>query len=229
MTMSATSQPAPTARSEGAADDSGDPGSSDSSHADRNAHAGQAGASDPTDLAEPPEPGGGANATPVIDLHAELPTDHDLDLGWIAAHVQRAVDCIDAEFARIGIQLIDDPAMIVLHRDYCDLSTTTDVLTFPMSDVGEPVDVEIAICFDEAQRQAGRRQHSVEREILLYALHGLLHVTGYDDHDDAAYEAMHAEEDRILETIGVGRIFSNTPPGHDDACDDPSRDAEMRG
>ncbi|MCA9295207.1 MAG: rRNA maturation RNase YbeY, partial [Phycisphaerales bacterium] len=113
--------------------------------------------------------------------------------------------------------------------DHCGLDSTTDVLTFPMSDAGDAVDVDIAICVDEAQRQAGERGHAVEHEILLYAVHGLLHVTGHDDHDDAAYDAMHAEEDRILETIGVGRIFSNTPPGHDDACDDLSRDAENRG
>ncbi len=56
-------------------------------------------------------------------------------------------------------------------------------------------------------RQARQRGHSVERELLLYAVHGLLHCAGFDDHGTAAFDRMHAEEDRILRAIGIGPIF----------------------
>jgi probable rRNA maturation factor len=64
---------------------------------------------------------------------------------------------------------------------------------------------------DEARRQAAGRALPVERELLLYCVHGVLHCLGYDDHDDAEYVRMHAEEDRILEAIGVGRTFAALP------------------
>jgi len=61
----------------------------------------------------------------------------------------------------------------------------------------------------------------VRHELLLYALHGLLHCCGYDDSTDADREVMHTEEDRILEAIGVGRVYgtnsgSNAPARRDD-------------
>ena len=53
-----------------------------------------------------------------------------------------------------------------------------------------------------------RRSHPVERELLLYIIHGILHCLGEDDHDDDAYARMHAREDDLLEAIGVGRTFA---------------------
>ena len=63
------------------------------------------------------------------------------------------------------------------------------------------------LCLDEAARRSRDLEHPVEHELLLYAIHGVLHVLGHDDHDPAAFERMHAEEDRILEAIGVGPVF----------------------
>ena len=44
-------------------------------------------------------------------------------------------------------------------------------------------------------------------EVLLYALHGVLHLCGYDDRTDRDFAAMHRREDEILERLGVGAIF----------------------
>lgn len=68
--------------------------------------------------------------------------------------------------------------------------------------------VDIVVCLDEAKRQASAAGHRVEQELLLYALHGVLHCVGYDDHDERAYELMHEVEDRVLEAIGVGATFA---------------------
>ena len=45
--------------------------------------------------------------------------------------------------------------------------------------------------------------HRVERELLLYCVHGLLHCLGHDDHDEAGWRAMHAREDEIERTLDV--------------------------
>ena len=67
--------------------------------------------------------------------------------------------------------------------------------------------LDIAVCADEARRRAADFSHTPERELLLYAVHGVLHGIGYDDHSPHDRAVMHAEEDRILEAIGVGRTF----------------------
>jgi len=110
----------------------------------------------------------------------------------------------------VRIRLVNDAEMIDAHARYCNDPTTTDVLTFNLSDESgsRHLDVDLLICVDQARRQGEALGHSTERELLLYALHGMLHCVGYDDHDDAEFDRMHAEEDRILEAIGVGRTFA---------------------
>ena len=115
----------------------------------------------------------------------------------------------------VRVRLVSDAEMAAAHLKFSKIPGTTDVLTFDLSEgttaQGEPFDVDILACVDEARRQAAPRSLPVERELLLYILHGALHCLGFDDHDDAAFELMHAEEDRILTAIGIGPIFSYEP------------------
>jgi probable rRNA maturation factor len=110
--------------------------------------------------------------------------------------------------ARVTVEVIDDHRMTALHERFSNVPGTTDVLTFPASGPGEPVEVDIAICVDEAARQATTRGHELRRELLLYALHGVLHCTGFDDRTPAEHARMHAEEDRILQAIGLGVVYA---------------------
>jgi probable rRNA maturation factor len=109
--------------------------------------------------------------------------------------------------ARVTVEVIDDHRMAALHERFSSVPGTTDVLTFPGSGPGEPVEVDIAICVDEAARQSAARGHELRRELLLYALHGLLHCTGFDDRTPDDHARMHAEEDRILQAIGLGAVY----------------------
>lgn len=108
--------------------------------------------------------------------------------------------------------------MAAAHARFAGVEGTTDVLTFDLScglvpDQADPraephgLDVDILACLDEAERQGRLRGHSAERELLLYAVHGVLHALGYDDHDEAGFARMHAAEDEVLERLGVGRTF----------------------
>lgn len=104
--------------------------------------------------------------------------------------------------------------MAAAHDRYKGELGTTDVLTFDLSDgPGSPLDVDILICADEAARQAAARGHGPERELLLYAIHGLLHCLGHDDHDPDQAAAMHTEEDRILTALGVGATYARPENG----------------
>ena len=101
-----------------------------------------------------------------------------------------------------------------LHVQFMDVAGPTDVLTFPIdeSDGGDVLTGEVYVCVPEALRRA--REGSIEPrlEVLLYALHGLLHLLGYDDTTDRAYRVMHRTEDVILSELGFGPVFA-APPG----------------
>jgi probable rRNA maturation factor len=114
------------------------------------------------------------------------------------------------------IRIVGDAEMTDLHARYKGDPSTTDVLTFDLRTTPDradaPLDVDLVLCFDEARRQSDDRGHEPEAELLLYAVHGLLHCLGYDDADDADADRMHAEEDRVLTAIGVGPVFDAGRP-----------------
>jgi rRNA maturation RNase YbeY len=84
------------------------------------------------------------------------------------------------------------------------------VLTFPIDEDsrGRPTAGEVYVCIPEAHRQARLRAANPRTEVLLYALHGMLHLSGFDDKTKYGYRRMHRTEDDILNRLGVGRVFS---------------------
>lgn len=106
--------------------------------------------------------------------------------------------------------------MAAAHVRHSGVEGTTDVLTFDLREdpaAGGALETELLLCVDEARRQAAALGHLAERELLLYALHGVLHCMGEDDHDEAAAARMHAREDRVLTAIGVGATFARGENG----------------
>ena len=137
----------------------------------------------------------------------------DDEMELIVDALRQLLARLDRPCVRCAIEIVDDRKMSLLHGRWMNDDSTTDVLTFPMSASGEPIDVDIAVCLDEAQRRADEYGHDRLRELVLYALHGLLHVSGHDDQDAEAFRLMHAEEDRLLDAVGLGRVFA--AGGHD--------------
>ena len=128
--------------------------------------------------------------------------------GWVRDLFAKAVSASGQQRAQICLVFVDDAEMSVLHEQYKNIPGTTDVLTFDNRDnPADPPEGDIVICIDEAARQAKRRNIDTRTEVLLYAVHGYLHLLGHDDHDPEEFRIMHAEEDRILTGIGIGVVF----------------------
>lgn len=70
-----------------------------------------------------------------------------------------------------------------LNRDFLDKDEPTDVLSFPARDPSESLG-DIAISWQRARSQAAALGHSIESEIEILMLHGLLHLLGYDHESD---------------------------------------------
>lgn len=129
----------------------------------------------------------------------------------MAERAQRALAPL-ACAGEVRVRVLDDEAMSAAHERWGGVPGTTDVLTFDLRE-GEqgPLDVDLLVCVDEAARQAKARGLPLERELLLYIVHGVLHCLGHDDHDEADAARMHEEEDRLLEAAGIGATFAVAP------------------
>jgi probable rRNA maturation factor len=136
----------------------------------------------------------------------------------LARQLRRAHAMLKPPLAELSVALIDDAQITELHDRYMGIDSPTDVLTFELDHDGRGhvTSGEVVVCVPEARRQAKQRGTSVYDELLLYALHGMLHLCGYDDRTAAGFRRMHAMEDRILTRLGVGPVFAfanATSPG----------------
>lgn len=108
--------------------------------------------------------------------------------------------------ARISVALVDDATIHRLNREYLSHDFPTDVLTFPLSDEGGLLEGEIVVSVDTAAATAAQLDWPADNELLLYVIHGALHLVGYDDQDAESLAAMRAAERRRLAALGL------TPP-----------------
>ncbi len=167
---------------------------------------------DESDAAEPPEPAQASVGPIELELidRAGLAEERRR---WLCEQGRRAVRAALEIYgaaarrscpASVRLCLLDADAMARLHARTHDDPSPTDVVTMPLhTSEDEPLDVDIALCLDVAREQAALRSETVERELLLYVVHGLLHALGLDDRDEAQAGRMRRAERRIFETLGL--------------------------
>lgn len=104
-----------------------------------------------------------------------------------------------ARVAEVDLAFVAGREMAAMNRRYLNHAGSTDVLSFDLSEAGgEGIAAQIIICPDVAVRQAKALGVSPQRELVLYVVHGLLHLMGYDDVTIRGAAAMHAREDELL-------------------------------
>ena len=121
--------------------------------------------------------------------------------------MQSAVEMIltDAEIAdaEISVAVVDDPTIHELNRRHLNHDYATDVLSFILQRDGASLEGEIVVSGDTAANTAGEYGWSAEEELLLYVIHGSLHLVGHDDQTPADREQMRVEERRWLLEMGI--------------------------
>ena len=103
----------------------------------------------------------------------------------------------------LGIYFVAAPEMTRLNEQFLQHAGSTDVITFDYSDPGQPELLigEIFICVDEAVTQARRYRATWQRELLRYLVHGVLHLSGYNDRSPAQRRRMRRTEDHFLRRL----------------------------
>lgn len=121
------------------------------------------------------------------------------DLAWLRKCAAAALEaCLPLsgdgvfalrELSEIEVAVVSDAVIARVHVDFMGIAGATDVITF---DHGE-----IVVSAQTAARCAVEHGHSVDEELALYVVHGLLHLNGYDDMTPRARTSMHAVQNRV--------------------------------
>jgi len=146
-------------------------------------------------------------------IRAKIANPHDLPLDYAklreTARVVLEGEGVDE--AHVILAFVDNPTIHRLNKQFLNHDEPTDVLSFPMSGPkAKCLEGEIVIGAEVAKAQAAERGHDDSAELGLYVIHGLLHLCGYDDHDDADVKKMRDRERHYLRTLGYPDI--SEPP-----------------
>lgn len=109
----------------------------------------------------------------------------------------------------LSLAIIDDQTMHTLNREHLQHDYPTDVLSFLLERTDDALDGEVIVSCETAARMAPDFGWSAQDELLLYFVHGCLHLVGYDDHSDEDRTAMRQQEAKYLVQADV-----SLPQGH---------------
>ncbi|HEY8909852.1 MAG TPA: rRNA maturation RNase YbeY [Desulfosporosinus sp.] len=116
--------------------------------------------------------------------------------------------------AEVSLMLVDDQRIHELNREYRGVDRPTDVLSFALQeDMEEEPEAafeddmlgDIVISAERAREQAEEYGHSFEREIIYLAVHGTLHLLGFDHEEEPDQQEMRRKEEEVMAILGLER------------------------
>ena len=119
------------------------------------------------------------------------------------------------EEAEVSLMLVDDRRIHALNLEYRGVDRPTDVLSFALQEeMEEEPEIEeedemlgdIVISVERARDQAEEYGHSFEREIVYLAVHGTLHLLGYDHEEENDKQEMRSKEEEVMAKLKLDRV-----------------------
>ena len=153
----------------------------------------------------------------LIDFLDETNEVQDAHLELVEKLLQHAAQIEGIEDgSEVSITFVTNDAIHEINREYRDKDQPTDVISFALEEMGEgEVQIigegiprilgDIIISTDRTREQAADFGHSFERELGFLAVHGFLHLLGYDHMEPEDEKVMFGKQDEILESYGLGR------------------------
>ena len=120
-------------------------------------------------------------AVEVSQIDTEAPRS---TLAYIRKAVEAALNYEKVEDASISVTLLNDTRIRQMNRKYLEHNSVTDVISFPLYERGEPPVGDVYIGYEQAERQASDGDIDMTEEVARLAIHGTLHVLGYDHPED---------------------------------------------
>ncbi|MBU1044341.1 MAG: rRNA maturation RNase YbeY [Candidatus Omnitrophica bacterium] len=121
-------------------------------------------------------------------------------LKTLANNVLKSQGIVSGE---LSVALADDPQIRDLHKRYLNKNTATDVLAFRMADgefgkINPQILGDVILSVETAQTQAMKLNLSIESEINLYLIHGILHLLGFSDKTKSGYAQMKKMQEELM-------------------------------
>ncbi len=167
----------------------------------------------------------------MYDIHiANSQDDIPVNEAFLREVVQRTLEVEEVRAAEISVAVMGNEEIHALNRQYLDHDYATDVLSFLLEcddpDVvatpngsplgqGKTISGEVIVSAEMAADRAAEFGWETGDELLLYLVHGLLHLCGYEDHSDAERALMRSRERDVLALWDVVPRESEQLSGND--------------
>lgn len=106
----------------------------------------------------------------------------------------------------LSIVIDNDETLRQLNLRFMGIDEPTDVLSFPAGETdpetGKQYLGDVVISYQQAQHQAANRQHSIEDELQLLVVHGILHLLGHDHAEEEEKRRMWTAQKQVLSNLG---------------------------
>ncbi|KGR74534.1 rRNA maturation RNase YbeY [Ureibacillus sinduriensis] len=158
-----------------------------------------------------------------IDFLDETNEVNDQHIELVEKLLQHAANHLAIEDgSEVSITFVTNEKIHEINRDYRDKDQPTDVISFALEEMGEgEVEIvgegiprilgDIIISTDRTKEQAAEFGHSFERELGFLAVHGFLHLLGFDHMTEDDEKIMFGKQDEILSSFGLGRDSDGRP------------------
>lgn len=111
---------------------------------------------------------------------------------------------LSLKIAHLQINILNGADIIALNQKYLNHDYNTDIITFDYRvDLANPIDGEIFISFEDAQKNAEKYKVSLNNELMRLIIHGVLHLSGFDDKSPIEKRKMKKMENYFLEKLKV--------------------------
>ena len=138
-------------------------------------------------------------------------TDEKIDTTELDSVIKFACKHLNIENPLLNIVIVDNKKIREINREYRNKDSVTDVISFAFEEVND-VNYEnvrflgeIYISYERCKEQALDFGHSVRREFSYLAVHGLLHLLGYDHMNEEDKKVMRSLEEEILNEYDITR------------------------
>ena len=137
----------------------------------------------------------------ILDVQEEL----TVDLEKVRTVCERIFSDCGITSGKMNIVFVDSDTIHQYNRDFLQHDYPTDTISFPIEDRRSEgyLEGEVLVCTEVAKSRAEEFGWSAEEELLLYVVHGMLHLTGFDDTTPEQQTIMQDKEREYLATLGI--------------------------
>jgi len=137
----------------------------------------------------------------ILDEQDEL----TVDLEKVRTICERILDDYGVRSGKMNVVLVNSDTIQQFNRDFLQHDYPTDTISFPIEDRRDEghLEGEVLVCTEIAKERAKEFGWSAEEELLLYIIHGMLHLTGFDDGLPEQQAMMQEKEREYLAMLGI--------------------------